>query len=43
VNLDQDPGEMQNAAADHPDVLERLEQRHTDWMSFLRSEGKPGE
>ncbi len=36
VNLVKDPGEMKNVAAEHPDVVRRLEAAHVAWQQSLR-------
>lgn len=32
VNLSEDVGEMNNVAADHPEIVERLEELHDNWL-----------
>ncbi len=37
-DLDADPGETVNVAAEHPDVVERLSARHAEWVGTLPAE-----
>lgn len=43
ANLATDPGERTNLAQQHPEIVERLAQRHRDWLHSVSTPGAPDE